>query len=61
MCRLMLKIVKLVFLSPKIQEKILLLPRTQRSTLFISVKQLIEIVKIVDFDEQKKVLEEIWR
>ena len=57
----MLKIVKMVFLSPKIQEKILLLPRTQRSTLFTSVKELIEIVKIVDFDEQEKVLDLIWR
>ena len=57
----MLKIVKMVFLSPKIQEKILLLPRTQRSTLFTSVKQLIEIVRIVDFEEQEKALEEIWR
>jgi hypothetical protein len=38
-----------------------LLPRTQQSTLFISVKQLIEIVKIVDFEEQEKALEEIWR
>ncbi len=57
----LLKIVKMVFLSPKIQEKILLLPRTQRSTLFTSVKELIEIVKIVDFEEQEKALEEIWR
>ena len=57
----MLKIVKMVFLSPKIQEKILLLQRTHRSTLFISVKQLIEIVKIVDFEDQEKALDEIWR
>jgi len=57
----MLKIVKLVFLSPKIQEKILLLPRTHRSTLFTSVKELIEIVKIVDFEEQDKALKKIWR
>jgi len=56
-----LRVVKMVFLSPKIQEKILLLPRTYRSTLFNPLKDIFEIIKIIDFDEQEKALDVIWR
>jgi len=51
----------MVFLSPKIQEKILLLPRTLRSTLFIPLRDIFEIIKIIDFEEQDKALKKIWR
>ncbi|MBL7109331.1 MAG: hypothetical protein ISS11_03700, partial [Candidatus Marinimicrobia bacterium] len=56
-----LRVVKMVFLSPKIQEKILLLPRTLRSTLFIPLRDIFEIIKIIDFEEQDKALKKIWR
>ena len=55
-----LRIVKIAFLSPKIQEKILLLPRSNKHRSYISAKDLLKMAEIVGFGEQEGVLEKIW-
>ena len=52
-----LRIVKLIFLSSKIQEKILLLPRFKKHRAYISAKDLLKLVEIVGFEEQERVFE----
>jgi len=56
-----LRVVKMIFFSPTIQEKILLLPRTKRATTYLSAKQLLNLVKIIDFEGQEAMLMRIWR
>jgi len=56
----LLRIVKMVYLSPKIQETILLLPRSTKYRSSISAKKVLKLVEIVGFGEQEKVLEKIW-
>ena len=55
-----LRIIKMVYLSPKIQEKILLLPRSNKHRSYISAKDLLKMAEIVGFGEQEGVLEKIW-
>ena len=50
-----LRIVKLIFLSPKIQEKILLLPRSLKYQSYMSAKELLKMAEIVGFGEQEGV------
>ncbi len=50
-----LRIVKMVYLSPKIQESILLLPRTSKYRSYISAKKVLKLVEIVGFGEQERV------
>jgi len=50
-----LRIVKLVFFSPKIQETILLLPRTNKYRSYMSAKKLLKLVEVVGFGEQERV------
>ena len=56
-----LRIVKLIFLSPKIQEKILLLPRSLKYQSYMSAKDLLKLVEIVGFEEQEGVFYGIWK
>jgi len=55
-----LRIVKIAFLSPKIQEKILLLPRSNKHRSYISAKDLLKMAEIVGFGEQEGVFGRIW-
>ena len=55
-----LRIVKMVYLSPKIQETILLLPRTSKYRSYISAKELLKLVEVVGFGEQERVFEFFW-
>ena len=50
-----LRIVKIAFLSPKIQEKILLLPRSLKYQSYISAKELLKMAEIMGFGEQERV------
>ncbi|NQV37204.1 MAG: hypothetical protein HQ509_04250 [Candidatus Marinimicrobia bacterium] len=50
-----LRIVKLVYLSPKIQETILLLPRTNKYRSYISAKKCLKLVENMGFGEQERV------
>ena len=50
-----LRIVKLIFLSPKIQEKILLLPRSSKYRSYMSAKKLLKLAEILGFGEQEGV------
>jgi len=50
-----LRIVKMVYLSPKIQEMILLLPRSNKYRSYMSAKNLLKLVEIVGFGEQERV------
>ena len=50
-----LRIVKIAFLSPKIQEKILLLPRSLKYQSYMSAKELLKMAEIVGFGEQEGV------
>jgi len=52
-----LRIVKMVYLSPKIQEMILLLPRSTKYRSYMSAKKCLKLVEIVGFGEQEKVFE----
>ncbi|MBC8213019.1 MAG: hypothetical protein H8E71_00025 [Candidatus Marinimicrobia bacterium] len=52
-----LRIVKMVYLSPKIQEAILLLPRSNIYRSFMSAKNLLKLVEVVDLKEQEKVFD----
>lgn len=47
----LLRIVKLVFLSPRLQETILLLPRTTKYRSYTSAKKLLKLVEIVGFGD----------
>ena len=55
-----LRIVKMVYLSPKIQEKILLLPRSNKYRSYTSAKELLKLVEIVEFGEQESVFDVFW-
>ena len=55
-----LRIIKMVYLSPKIQEKILLLPRSNKHRSYISAKDLLKMAEIVGFGEQEGVFGRIW-
>jgi hypothetical protein len=55
-----LRIVKMVYLSPKIQEKILLLPRSNKHRSYISAKDLLKMAEIVGFEKQERVFGRIW-
>ena len=50
-----LRIVKLVYLSPKIQEAILLLHRSLKYQSYMSAKELLKMAEIVGFGEQEGV------
>ena len=50
-----LRIVKMVYLSPRIQETILLLPRTSKYHTYISARELLKLVEIVGFEKQERV------
>ena len=50
-----LRIVKLVYLSPKIQEAILLLHRSLKYQSYMSAKDLLKLAEIVGFEEQEGV------
>ncbi len=52
-----LRIVKMVYLSPKIQETILLLPRSTKYRSYTSAKELLKLVEIVGFGEQERVFD----
>ena len=56
----LLRIVKMEYLSPKIQEKILLLPRTTKYWSYISAKKLLKLVEVVGFGEQERVFQKNW-
>ncbi len=56
-----LRIVKMVFLSPNIQEKILLLPRSNKYRSYTSAKKVLKLVEIVEFGEQERVFGGIWK
>ena len=51
----LLRIVKMVYLSPKIQETILLLPRSLKYQSYISAKELLKMAEIMGFGEQERV------
>ena len=51
-----LRIVKMVYLSPKIQEAILLLPRSNKYRFYMSAKKLLKLVAIGGFGEQEGVV-----
>lgn len=55
-----LRIVKMVYLSPKIQETILLLHRSLKYQSYMSAKDLLKLAEIVDFREQERVFGGIW-
>ena len=55
-----LRIVKMVYLSPKIQEAILLLPRTSKYRSYTSAKKVLKLVEIVGFGEQERVFDIFW-
>jgi len=48
----------MVFLSPKIQEMILLLPRTTKYHSYMSAKKMLKLAEIVDFGEQERVFDD---
>ena len=50
----LLRIVKMVYLAPKIQETILLLPRTNTYRAYMSAKDLLKLVEIVGLGSRKK-------
>jgi len=52
----LLKVVKLVYLSPRIQEMILLLPLQKGSNKTISAKQLLPVAQLIFFDMQEKAI-----
>jgi len=45
----------LIYFSPKIQEKILLLPRSNKHRSYMSAKELLKLAEIVGFGEQERV------
>ena len=55
-----LRIVKMVYLSPRIQETILLLPCSNKHQSYISAKALLKLVEIVGFGKQERVFDAIW-
>ncbi len=55
-----LRIVKMVYLSPKIQEAILLLPRSNKYRSYTSAKELLKLVEVVDLKEQERVFDVFW-
>ena len=52
-----LRIVKMVYLSPKIQEAILLLPRSTKHRSYTSAKKCLKLVEVVGFGEQERVFD----
>ena len=52
-----LRIVKMVYLSPNIQEAILLLPRSTKHRSYTSAKELLKLVEVVDLKEQEGVFD----
>jgi len=55
------QIMSLLYLSPKLQEKLLSLPRQYRNSCRIPTEQCIQIAKIIDFERQKEMFERIWK
>ena len=54
-----LRIIKMVYLSPRIQETILLLPCSNKHQSYISAKALLKLVEIVGFGKQERVFDAI--
>jgi len=55
------QIMSLLYLSPKLQNKILTLPMQFPYSKFISTEKCIQIAKIIDFERQEELFERIWK
>jgi len=52
------QVMRLLYLSPKLQEKILTLPRQYRNTCRIPTEKCIQIAREIDFERQERLFKE---
>lgn len=55
------QVMSLLWLSPRLQEILLTLPKQYPYSKFISTEKAIQIAKIIDFERQEKLFNRIWK